>query len=294
VTATERWPDQPRMLLSYAYASKMDAAAFASLSGVDLVIDSGAFTAWTSGKPINHRAYLDWLDQHKRHMRFAFALDVINDWRSSARNYDTAVERMGDTVLIVPTWHIGSPVAELDRLCRVAKYVSIGGAVARFRQQQMLMRQFIQVHKIARKYGTSLHGLGITSTDALRKLPWASCDSSSWTIPRRMPMVYLANRDGRLVSFTYGQPVPPHYVPLVRAYGGDPLAMAQYGYSSTKHVGPELAKARTDWATVASARAYMRVEAAQQVRNPGFRLYLAASPSNREPITAHKMGPPRA
>lgn len=280
------------MLLSYAYASKMDAAAFAPLSHVDLVIDSGAFTALSSGKPINHDRYMEWLAAHRHRVRFAFALDVIGDWRASARNYDTMTARLGHLMQVVPTWHVGSPFPELDRLCRTTDYVSIGGAVSRFRQQAVLMRQFVQAHKIARDHGTRLHGLGITSTAALRKLPWGSVDSSSWAIPKRMPMVYLADRDGRLVSFTYGQPVPPQYTALVRSYGGDPIAMAQYGYSSSKHVGPELAKVRAEWGAVASARAYMRVESAQQVRNPGFRLYLAASPKDREPIKAHTMGPP--
>lgn len=285
------WPDAPRYLLSYAYADKM--TDFGAYAGADVVIDSGAFTAYNSGKAIDLDRYIDWLRGHRKAIRFGFALDVIGDHAASARNYDRMREALGTAVQVVPTWHIGSPWPELERLCREADYVSIGGAVPFFRQQTMLMRHLIRAHKVAREHGTSLHGLGLTGQDVMNRLPWASVDSSSWTMPRRMPLVYLARRDGSLATAWGGQNFDPVNVPTIRAYGGDPIAMRQDGYSLVSVAGKEVANARTAWAVTASARSYQYVEAVKRARTGhDFRIYFASLPGSLEPTAAHALGSP--
>lgn len=104
------WPDRPRMLLSYAYAKKRTAAEVRELlNGADLIVDSGAFTALSSGKPIEHDEYLAWLLEHGRELgiRFAFSLDVIGDPEASWANYLRGREVLEDRVQLVPAWHIG-------------------------------------------------------------------------------------------------------------------------------------------------------------------------------------------
>src|SRR5690606_2000156 len=145
--------------------------------------------------------------------------------------YDRMVDRLGDRVQIVPSWHIGSPWEELDRLCSVTDYVSVGGAVPYYRNRPALMRLLARAHRIAAEHGTRLHGLGIPANDAVHLLPWASVDSSSWAISRRRPFVYLAKRDGRMESLRFGNPLPPAHVALVRQYGGEPRPMQTPGFS---------------------------------------------------------------
>ena len=285
------WPDRPRVLLSYAYAAKYDLAAYPD---AEVVIDSGAFTAHTSGKAVDHHAYLRWLAQHAGRVRFAFSLDVIGDPVASMKNYLTAVDAVGDRVRIVPTWHIGTDFAVLDELTRATDYVAIGGAVPYASRQKVLMRQFVAAHRIARDNGARLHGLGVSGSGAVRRLPWASVDSSSWTIPQRRPVAYLATRGGVMRSLTYGQPVSKADAGLARVYGLDPAAMSRYGYSSAKHVGTDTARARQVAGAVAACRSYMHVESVVTTHVPHFRLYLAAQPRDRVPFTAHAAGSPFA
>ena len=286
-----RWPETPRVLFSYAYLRTAKGDPFAAVPEADIIIDSGAFTAHSSGVPIALSDYIAFLEDHHRRARFAFSLDVIGDPVASMRNWLKAQERLPD-VPLVPTWHIGSDVKHLEAICAKTDYASIGGAVPHFRKRDALMRELIRAHRIARDHGTQLHGLGVTATDAVIKLPWASVDSSSWTIPGRMPMTYLARRDGRMFTTVHGDKIPPADAKVIRDYGGDPEAMSRYGFASTKTVGKELAKARKEWAVLAACRSYMHREGVKRTRDSSdFRLFFASVPRERQPFIAHQMGP---
>lgn len=288
------WPDRPRALLSYAYASKVTAEQFAEWGDVDVIIDSGAFTAHNSGKPIDHAAYLGWLGEHAHLIEFAFALDVIGDPLATLDNYRHGIDVLAGTVRLVPTWHIGTSFDVLERYCAEADYVAVGGAVPYYQQQNDLYRLSLRAHEIARANGTRLHGLGMTGRRVMFGLPWASVDSSSWTIPARMPFLYLANEDGRMVSLNYGRPMPEHHRELVRQYGGDPTGMDVEGYALASVAGKEVAAERKLWGTTASARAYMVVETAKRrATGHDFHVYLASSPRDVDTIlTAHAAGNP--
>lgn len=54
-----------------------------------ILIDSGAFKAFTTGKPISGEAYLDWWPRWQGHADAIAGLDDIHgDWRKSLRNYE--------------------------------------------------------------------------------------------------------------------------------------------------------------------------------------------------------------
>lgn len=293
--STWAWPDRPRILVSYAYARKMADDDFAAFDGYDLILDSGAFTAHNSGKPIDHDAYVGWLQHAGPYARFAFALDVIGDPAASERNWLDARDRLGEVVQLVPTWHIGTPMPVFEDYCRRAPFVSVGGAVRHYRDQTYLWNVSKRLHDIARAHGTQLHGLGMTGRRIMRNLPWTSVDSSSWAIPARLPFLYLATKHGRMTSLQYGRPFPKAHLDLIRRYGGDPDGMDVEGWSLASEVGEEVAKVRKDWAVTASARAYMHVEATKPRSRPDepFRLYLAAPPRDIGIIrAAHALGTP--
>jgi hypothetical protein len=288
------WPTQPRMLLSYAYANKLTAEDFDALDHADVVIDSGAFTAASTGKQVDHAAYLGWLTDHASTVHFALALDSIGDPVTSMANYFHGRDVLEDRVRLVPTWHVGSPWDVLDRYCQETDYVAIGGAVKYYQEQGTLFKIARHAHDIAAEHGTRLHGLGMTGRRVMRQLPWASVDSSSWTISKRLPFLYLAAQRGNVVSLNYGRPMPEWHKDLVRVYGGDPTGMEDEGWAMKDTVGEELAAARKAWGAKASARSYMYVEVSKvDPGSHGFRVYLASSPRDTLEITdAHRLGNP--
>lgn len=283
------WPDRPRALVSYAYITT------ATLPGPfptwDTIIDSGAFTAYTSGKAIDRAAYTDWLAANAGRFTAAFALDVIGDPAASLANYRHQKAALrGTGVTLIPTWHMGAPWDVLTELCEDTDYVAVGGMVPYYRRRPLLMRNCIRAHQIARDHEVRLHGLG-ASGSTVRQLPWYSVDSSSWAMPRRQPIVYLADQHGTMRSVTRGNADEARrHAAVLRRYGLNPTEYATYGSSTAKRVGKDEARRRTDRAVVASARSYMWSE----VTNPsGTLIYLATSPTVADPIgQAWDAGPP--
>lgn len=273
------WPERPRGLISYAYINSDDALP----ADVDFLIDSGAFTAHTLGKSINLDEYMAYLDRHRGEYVAAFALDVIGNPDASLRNYRIMRRELPDEINIIPTWHVGS---SLDTLGPVidsgAPTVAIGGAVGYSNRLGSVMPTFIHAHKAASAAGVGLHGLGQTgSTAAL--LPWESVDSSSWTYPRRFPMVLLATRQGKIRSLKRGTRLSAADRTLVRAYG-IPAADVERRTKAATTLSDKL--------SIAACRAYTYAGA---VSPHGTHVYLAFS--NMLDITtyiipAHRAGAP--
>lgn len=267
----EHWPERPRILYSYAYVT---GDQWPVPYDADVIIDSGAYTAHTTGKAVELRAYGEFLLRHANKITFAFNLDVIGDHRGSARNHDRLRALVGDRVKIVPTWHTGSPWQEFERICREEDYASLGGAVGIPTRQ--LMQYSVKAHRVAREHGTRLHGLGITSNELLLRLPWASVDSSSWVYPYRFPMVILADRDGTVVYGKTGEYPDPKHLPILRAHGIS-ASLVRKSFRELKAADRDAAVSRSRTLMVSAGRSYTHIEGVRRRKHPAFRVYLAAS-----------------
>ena len=79
-----------------------------------ILIDSGAYSELTTGKPIDGAAYADWWPQWEGHADAVAGLDdIAGDWRKSLRNY----EAFGG----FPTFHDTDPPELLDDLIPIAR-----------------------------------------------------------------------------------------------------------------------------------------------------------------------------
>ena len=271
------WPDRPRYLMSYAYADDSQ-VALCKEYGVDLIVDSGAFTVANSGGVVDHDAYLDWLAGHADQISFALSLDVIGDHHTSLVNHEAAAARIGDKVHMVPAWHFGSRFADLEDLCRRYPFVCIGGAVPYAKQPHALFRVAQQAHRIAAAHGTQLHGLGMTGNRILHGLPWYSVDSSAWLAAVRFPSLPLADEHGRIHGLEHGAGyLDPASSRLVTQYGGLSAIVATPGWSLKAHVGTEVSLRRRQWVLTATARSFMYLEAHKAANQPDhpIKVYLS-------------------
>lgn len=282
MTSPSEWPSQPRMLLSYAYFAQWDLPTFREHHGLgaDLLIDSGAFTAATQGKKVSIQEYTDWLRERGEFIAHAASLDVIGDWRGTARNYDWQRSRLGDSFPIIPTWHLGSPLEELHRLCADHDYMAIGGCVPYAKRPQMLMRHLVQAHKIAREHGTKLHGLGITGRTAMFRLPWESVDSSSWATAHRYGQLNIADRFQKIHAISYGDRQTLQDRRLIRSYGGDPERVEDPGFNLIGKVGKIQGDKDRRWSINAAIRSTMSSEPFLRTKHRSdLRIYFAMGPS---------------
>lgn len=258
--------------------------------GADFLADSGGFSAHNAGATVTVPDYAAWLRDHASVINAAAALDVIGDPAATARNTDELIRRVDGAVPIVPVFHVSSPWAELERLCREHPYVMLGGAVAvagRGRVAAML-RWCVKAHQIARDHDTRLHGLGLTRPPYPEKLPWYSVDSSYWTSANRTGSMSLFD-GARMVGFRLGTPKAAPHADLIRRYGGNPRRAVMPGFGLVREVGPSAREDR-DWATRASVDSLLRYERWLRHRRPvvappresrthgdGIKVYLACT-----------------
>jgi hypothetical protein len=192
----------PNFLCSYAYKKvleqsvspmwlRFNAEAKANGGAVpcNAIIDSGAFTAFTTGKIIDPREYAEWaLDvrstwQSSLNSLHFMNLDVIGDQDKSWQNQRT-IERMGLQVLPIVTFNADK--SHLIRAIEGYPYFALGGLVPLVNQKEKLRRWlnfcFSEIVGYKKKTGVMprVHLLGITSEWVLQAYPCYSSDSSSW------------------------------------------------------------------------------------------------------------------
>ena len=163
------------------------------LSVIDLrprvIIDSGAFTAWTSGKPIDPRDYAKWaLDfkdrwEYKMQALYFMNLDVIGDQDASWVN-QSILEGLG--LKPIPIITFGANKKHLIRALDNYDYIALGGLVPYTRDKVKLQKWldfcFAIIMQKFKATGVmpKIHLLGVTTDWVLKRYPCFSSDSSSW------------------------------------------------------------------------------------------------------------------
>jgi hypothetical protein len=180
---TDEWPlpvDRLRVLASYHYYRTVDMAELVDALRVggrppDIFADSGAFSAWTQGTPIDLEEYAAWVHRWEKYLSVYCNLDVIDDPKGSKANL-RALESMGLSPL--PVWHIRSDWSALHNILDEYSYMAVGGMVGT--PWRKLMPRLVKAMKFAGAAGVAVHGLGLTSLVPTTRLPFFSVDSSSW------------------------------------------------------------------------------------------------------------------
>lgn len=168
--------EYPSLLFSYVYVHDF-LAQQKRYAYRDWALDSGAFTARASGKPIELAAYTDFcleLQDKDETLVEIFALDVIGDWRAGLRNTEFMWKR---GVQAIPCYHIGEPEDLLTGLAKDYPKIALGG-VADMRGSKRKLEWASQC--FARVWPKKIHGFAVAQDDLVMALPWHSVDASSW------------------------------------------------------------------------------------------------------------------
>lgn len=167
------------------------------LLGKKLFLDSGAFSAFSQGEKIDLDAYIAYIKQYEDCLEVYAALDVIGDWEATAKNLEY-MESHG--VHPLPTFHYGSPLAELERMCEKYDYIALGGLVPLAMRQKKLKAWVDTCFSVIKKHWPKkVHGFGVNAFWAWERYPWYSVDATSWLMGGKFRhMVRFKN--GKLVS----------------------------------------------------------------------------------------------
>ena len=155
----------------------------------DVLIDSGAFSLYTRGVPIDLNEYKDFIIQYKKDHKDKITslnfinLDKIGDSEESWNNQHK-LEKMG--VNPIPVVHqYGFKKKYLDKAMKEYSFFSLGGMWGRSRKLDTIpwLEYVFKEIMIWVKKGNKLpkiHLLGIGSKSILMKFPAYSCDNTNW------------------------------------------------------------------------------------------------------------------
>ena len=180
-------------LLSQVYLNQTkDLETLAKATNIkSLIIDSGAFTAWTSGKQVDFEAYIR-LCKHIQHLMpyecHFVNLDVIpgrfgvkptaEERKQSALLGWKNFERMSaEGLSTIHVFHMYEDFSILKQLKKESDYIGISPANdASMKARISWLKDVFRVIQADVK----THAFGFTSFSALSQFPFFSADSSSW------------------------------------------------------------------------------------------------------------------
>lgn len=185
------------VLCSYHYFKDYD---FTRLPDLNIIADSGAFSAMSQGATITVDDLAAWAKDWSGVFKWVASLDVIGDPDGTRRNWERARDRHG--LEAIPTIHWGSDPSLMDWYVEQGvDLMGLGGMVGKSSDKQM--RWLVSVFKHQQRHHPDLgfHGWGVTSPKVMR-LPFYSVDSSGWASVFRFGQVVVRDpRTGRLHKY---------------------------------------------------------------------------------------------
>lgn len=152
----------------------------------DWMLDSGAYSAWNSGKEIDLGQYIAVCHQLRASdptLSEIIALDVINDGKSPRK--DTAEKSLANALKmkaagleVVPVFHYGEPMEILREYCAAFDKV---GLSCRFGEEMVDSLKFYDACYHA-QWPKKFHSFGWMADELVFRYPFHSFDSASWEL----------------------------------------------------------------------------------------------------------------
>jgi hypothetical protein len=193
----------PRILLSYHYHANPRIIRTLAAAGVRIMIDSGAFSAHTTGVTIDVERYIDFLHEVQDVVDCYFTLDVIGSRDGTLAN----TRRIKDAGLSpIHIWQgYDWKWSGWDDHFADEPYVALGGIVAlsRLKTSSHFKERFVNgfINRVGPHQKS--HLLGYTPKH-WRQLDVDSLDASTWIAPSRYGADFsIANQHGKEIRFVY-------------------------------------------------------------------------------------------
>lgn len=218
---------------------------------VKVMLDSGAFSAWRLGKPVDLEAYCDFIKENEEWLHQYVCLDVINpdSPEDAARESYKNLRYMHKRGLRpIPVFHAKEGFDWLKRILDSgADYIGFAGLSLGSKTKIFSWYQSAWSHIVdsTGKPLVKVHGFGEGDWKNITSFPWKSTDSTSWLMSARMSGTMRVSRDiiiSHKQNGKHSSGVPDFdqldaeskaaVLSLLRAHGVGPAAFALRGGDS--------------------------------------------------------------
>jgi hypothetical protein len=219
-----------KVLMSYAYFTRRDIGQLLGdvrAAGPTMAFgDSGAHSARTLGITLTLEDYAAWCHRWNDQLILYSNLDVIGAPEATWRNQRALEDVHGLRPL--PVFHTGEPWEYLERyIDQGHTYIALGKLLG-----NPLADLLPWLDKAFRVAGgrAVFHGFGMTTWDVLRRFPFHSVDSSTWSTGSRFGTVMLFDPDrAAWQNFQMrDRAAVLRHRDLIRDHGADPLTLAAW------------------------------------------------------------------
>lgn len=162
----------------------------------NIMIDSGAFTAWSKDINLDPDKYLEWINKWDKYVTLFGQIDVIPPKSANRQqveecckktwdNYLYMRERMKSPEKLLYTFHYGEDFKWLkqaleyrDGAGKPIEYMALGGLVGRSTKQRIaFLDKCFNIIQNSSNPNIKVHGFGVSSEKLWRRYPFESCDS---------------------------------------------------------------------------------------------------------------------
>ena len=160
----------------------------------DFLLDSGAFTLFSSGKHVDWNSYIksfaEFINRNKVSKFFELDIDSLVGYEKVLELRHKLEDATGKPV--IPVWHKSRGKERFLQMCEEYKYVAIGGIVSK----EIKISDYPVFNYLideAHKRGVRIHGLGFTNMQGLKKYHFDSVDSTAWISGNKYGFIYHFN-----------------------------------------------------------------------------------------------------
>lgn len=155
--------------------------------GLDLFLDSGAFTAFSKNAVIPLDTYAEFVKETFPFWTTCSSLDAIGSGEESAKGSRENFLKLRDMgAKVQPVFHVREPDEYLVQYIKEGwDYIFIGGMVPETTEWLRERLDFLWDKYLSDQEGKPVvktHGFGLTDLDLMFRYPWFSVDSSSWLV----------------------------------------------------------------------------------------------------------------
>ena len=183
-------------LMSYHYvqSKSLDVDLYEG-RGIKFLIDSGAYTYMSNPKYSEYtieqweehiKRYLAWARQHSNIIFAIASLDIealvggdkVQEWNE--KYFEPFMLETGIPVCFV--WHQEWTKLTWEQYCQRYPYVGVSWGTETYEDGSGGLKTGQKMLKVAEKYGAVVHGMAMTRTSLLTKLPFYTVDSTTWMV----------------------------------------------------------------------------------------------------------------